>query len=37
MNIIWKPKRKLYFDITNYILNTRRKINAEQVNTQQIL
>ena len=33
-NIIRKPKRKIYLDITNY---TRQKINAEQINSQQIL
>ena len=37
MNIIWKPKRKIYLDITNYNVNTRQKLNAEQINTQQIL
>ena len=29
-NIIRKPKRKIYLDITNYNVNTRLKINAEQ-------
>ena len=32
-NIIRKPKRKIYLDITNYNVNTRQKINAEQINT----
>ena len=36
-NIIRKPKRKIYLDITNYNANTRQKINAEQNNSQQIL
>ena len=36
-NIIRKPKRKIYLDITNYHVNTRQKINAEQINSQQIL
>ena len=36
-NIIWKPKRKIYLDITNYNVNTRQKINAEQINSQQNL
>ena len=31
-NIIRKPKRKIYLDITNYNVNTRQKINAEQIN-----
>jgi len=35
-NIIRKPKRKIYLDITNYNVNTRQKINAEQINSQQI-
>ena len=35
-NIIRKPKRKIYLDITNYIVNTRQKINAEQINSQQL-
>ena len=30
-NIIRKPKRKIYLDITNYSVNTRQKINAEQI------
>ena len=30
-NIIRKPKRKIYLDITNYNVNTRQKINAEQI------
>ena len=36
-NIIRKPKCKIYLDITNYSVNTRQKINAEQINSQQIL
>ena len=36
-NIIRMPKRKIYLDITNYNVNTRQKINAEQINSQQIL
>jgi len=36
-NIIRKPKRKIYLDITNYSVNTLQKINAEQINSQQIL
>ena len=36
-NIIRKPKRKIYLDITNYNVNKRQKINAEQINCQQIL
>ena len=36
-NIIRKPKRKIYLDITNYHVNARQKINAEQINSQQIL
>ena len=36
-NIIWKPKRKIYLDITNFNVKTRQKINAEQINSQQIL
>ena len=35
-NIIRKPKRKIHLDITNYIVNTRQKINAEQINSQQL-
>ena len=35
-NIIRKPKRKIYLDITNYSVDTRQKINAEQINSQQI-
>ena len=30
-NVIRKPKRKIYLDITNYNVNTRQKINAEQI------
>ena len=36
-NIIRKPKRKIYLDRTNYNANTRQKINAKQINSQQIL
>ena len=36
-NIIWKPKRKIHLDITNYNVNTRQKMNAEQINSQQVL
>ena len=36
-NIIRTPKRKIYLDITNYSVDTRHKINAEQINSQQIL
>ena len=36
-NISQEPKRKIYLDITNYDVNTRQKINAEQINSQQIL
>ena len=36
-NIIRKPKRKIYLDLTNYNVNTRQKMNAEQINSQQIL
>ena len=36
-NIIRKPKRKVYLDITNYNVNTRQKISVEQINSQQIL
>ena len=32
-NIIRKPKSKIYLDITNYNVNTRQKINADQINT----
>ena len=32
-NIIRKPKRKIYLDITNYKVNTRRKIKANRVNS----
>ena len=35
-NIIRKPKRKIYLDITNYSVDKRQKINAEQINSQQI-
>ena len=33
--MIRKPKRKTYLNITNYNVNTRQKINAEQINSQQ--
>lgn len=36
-NIIRKPKRKIYLDLRNYNVNTRKKINAEQINSQLIL
>ena len=37
-NIIQKPKRNLiYRDITNYNVNMRQEINAEQINSQHIL
>ena len=36
-NIYRKPKRKIYLDITNYNVNTRQKISAEQTNSQQRL
>ena len=36
-NFIWKPKSKIYLEITNYNVNTRQKINAEQINSQHIL
>ena len=36
-NIIRKPERRIYLDITNYNVNTRQKINAELINSQQIL
>ena len=36
-NIIRKLKRKIYLDITNYNVDTRQKINAEQINSQPIL
>ena len=35
-NIIRKPKHKIYFDTTNYNVNTQQKINAEHINSQQI-
>ena len=35
-NIFRKPKRKIYLDITKCNVNTREKINAEQINSQQI-
>ena len=31
INIIWKRKHKIYFNITNYSVNTRQRINAEQI------
>ena len=36
-NIIRKPERRIYLDIMNYNVNTRQKINAELINSQQIL
>ena len=36
-DLIRKPKRKIYLDITNYNVNMRQKINAEQINSQQSL
>jgi len=36
-NIIRKSKHKIYLDITDYNVNTQRKINTEQINSQQIL
>ena len=36
-DIIRKPKRKIYLDITNYNVSTRQKINAEQINSQKVL
>ena len=33
-NIIRKPKRKIYLDVTNYNVNMRQKLNAEQINSQ---
>ena len=36
-NIIRKPERRIYLDTTNYNVNTRQKINAELINSQQIL
>ena len=36
-NIVRKPERRIYLDITNYNVNTRQKINAELINSQQIL
>ena len=36
-NIIRKPERRIYLDITSYNVNTRQKINAELINSQQIL
>ena len=35
-NIIRKPKRRIYLDITNYSVDMRQKINAEQINRRQI-
>ena len=35
-NIIQKPKRKIYLHKTNYNVNIRQTINAEQINSQQI-
>jgi len=36
-NIIQRAKRRIYLDITNYNVNTRQKIDDEQINSQQIL
>ena len=36
-NIIRNPKCEIYLDITNYNVNTRQKINAEQIKSQHIL
>ena len=36
-DIIQKPKPKIYIDIMNDNVNIRQKINAEQINSQQIL
>ena len=36
-NIIRNPKCKICIKITNYNVNTRQKINAEQLNSQHIL
>ena len=36
-NIIRNPKREIYLDITNYNVNMRQKINAEQINSPNIL
>ena len=36
-NIIRKAKHKIYLDITNYNVNMQQKINAEEINSQQIL
>ena len=35
-NIFRKTKRKIYLDITKCNVNTREKMNAEQINSQQI-
>ena len=35
-NIMRKRKHKIYFDITNYNVNTGQKINTEQINGQPI-
>ena len=35
-NISRKPKRKIYLDIAKCNVNTREKINAEQINSPQI-
>ena len=35
--IIWRPKCKINLDITNYTVNMREKIDAEQINSQQML
>ena len=36
-DIIQKPKHKIYLEITNGTVNTQEKINAEQINSQQML
>ena len=36
-DIIWNPKCKIYLNVTNYNVNTRQKVNAELINSQQIL
>ena len=36
-DIIQKPKGKIYLDVTNYSVNTLQKINAEQINSQQMM
>ena len=36
-NIIQKPKRKIYLNVTNHNVNIWQKINAEQINSQDTL